>query len=493
MTHTVKTFKSFAWNHLSKLSEYGLTYIFGILLARKLGANDYSIYVTLMSISSFSMVFGGLGFDETLNKYLPQLSFGGKLLSIKSLVKKLLIIRTGVLSIISILLIIFREKVSALLNNPILSDFILYLALYIILQSVVNFFSNIFISQLRTRVVFLINFVTKLITLLVGIYILNLGYGIKEILILLVIISLTAFILYLIVGSYEYVFKAGDGYNSSNAIKFGITAWGNLILTFLLGKNSNILIISLLLGATVHLSYYEIAFSFTQLIEYVFSIGFMGVALSAFSSLAVQDASRLKFLRSSIMKYLQLFNIPIGIMVFFNASFIIPLIFSPQYSESIQLLKIFLVFNMLSISLLGSGTNTAILLSIGKEKIVLLIRMMFALINIVLLVSFVPTYGVTGAIFITGLCLFLTVLAEFVYATKFVGLNYDKAFITKVFLISIAALAVSEVSRDFLFNNFFFSISLYILLVISGYLVFKIPNKEIKTLLSSINFKPFNK
>ena len=292
MTHTVKTFKSFAWNHLSKLSEYGLTYIFGILLARKLGADNYSIYVTLMSISSFSMVFGGLGFDETLNKYLPQLSSKQKLLSIRSLIKKLLIIRTCVLCTIGLILILFREKVSALLNNPILSDFILYLSLYIILQSIVNFFSNIFISQLRTRIVFLINFATKLIMLLIGIYILNLGYGIKEIFILLVAISLMAFLLYLIVGGYDYVFKIGEGYNSSNAIKFGITAWGNLLLTFLLGKNSNILIISLLLGATVQISYYEIAFSFTQLIEYIFSIGFMGVALSAFSTLAVQDASR---------------------------------------------------------------------------------------------------------------------------------------------------------------------------------------------------------
>src|SRR4030066_396101 len=241
MTHTVKTFKSFAWNHLSKLSEYGLTHIFGILIARKIGADNYSIYVTLMSISSFSMVFGGLGFDETLNKYLPQLSSKQKLLSIRSLIKKLLIIRTCVLCTIGLILILFREKVSALLNNPILSDFILYLSLYIILQSIVNFFSNIFISQLRTRIVFLINFVTKLITLL-------------------------------------------------------------------LGKNSNILIISFLLGATVQVSYYEIAFSFTQLIEYFFSIGFMGVALSSFSALAAQDLPRMKFLRSSIMKYLQVFN-----------------------------------------------------------------------------------------------------------------------------------------------------------------------------------------
>ena len=183
MTHTAKTFESFAWNHLSKLTEYGLTYIFGVLLARKLGAHDYSIYVTLISISSFSMIFGGLGFDETLNRYIPQLSFGNKILSIRSLIKKLLFIRTSLLSIIGLLLIIFRANIASLLNNNLLSEFILYLSLFIVLQSVVNFFSNIFISQLKTRIVFLINFITKLITLLVGIYLLNLGYGVKEIMI----------------------------------------------------------------------------------------------------------------------------------------------------------------------------------------------------------------------------------------------------------------------------------------------------------------------
>ena len=199
----------------------------------------------------------------------------------------------------------------------------------------------------------------------------------------MIIISLTSIFLYVVVGGYKYVFSESESYDSSPAIKFGITAWGNLLLTFLFGKNSNILIISFLLGATVQVSYYEIAFSFTQLIEYIFSIGFMGVALSSFSTLATQDHSKIKYLRSSIMKYLQLFNIPIGLMVFFNAAFIIPLIYSSQYLASIQLLKIFVVFNMLSISLLGSGTNTAILLSIGKEKIVLFIHMVFAFLNIV--------------------------------------------------------------------------------------------------------------
>jgi O-antigen/teichoic acid export membrane protein len=493
MTHTVKTFESFAWNHLSKLTEYGLTYIFGVLLARKLGAHDYSIYVTLISISSFSMIFGGLGFDETLNRYIPQLSFENKILSIRSLVKKLLFIRISLLSIIGLLLILFRAYIASLLNNTVLSEFILYLSLYIVLQSVVNFFSNIFISQLKTRIVFLINFITKLITLLVGVYLLNLGQGVKEIIILLVVISLTSIFLYIFVGCYKYIFSESEGYDSLPAIKFGLTAWGNLILTFMLGKNSNILIISFLLGATVQVSYYEIAFSFTQLIEYVFSIGFMGVALSSFSALAVQNSSRLKFLRSSIMKYLQLFNIPIGLMVFFNAAFIIPLIYSSQYLVSIQLLKIFMIFNMLSISLLGSGTNTAILLSIGKESIVLFIHMIFALLNIVLLWLFVPIYGVFGAIFITGLCLSLTVLTEFTFATKYIGLNYDFKFIIKIFLISLAALTISEISRNFLFNNYFFSISLYILLVSTGYFIFRIPNKEIKALLSGINFKLFNK
>ena len=56
------------WNHLSKVADFGLAYLLGIIIARMMGARDYSVYVATMSIATLALFIVSGGFDDTLMK-----------------------------------------------------------------------------------------------------------------------------------------------------------------------------------------------------------------------------------------------------------------------------------------------------------------------------------------------------------------------------------------------------------------------------------------
>ena len=485
--YKIRTFKGFFWNHISKLAEYGLTYIFGILLARNLGAIQYSIYVTLMSLASFSIILGGLGLDETLNKYVPRITIEKGNSITNYLVKKLLRYRVFALLIITVIIFIFRNEIANLIGIKNFGLYLIVLSFYIFLQSLVNYFSNFFIAQLKTRIVLVINLITKFLTLGIGIYLLATGHDLYSIILLLAIISALTILLYLGSGGYKFIFAKIAKVEIKEPISFGITTWGNMLLTFMLGKNSNIIILSLIIGNLKQIGFYEIAFSFTQLIEYVFAVGFTGVALSSFSSLAVTDNEKLKDLRTLLIKYFQFIIFPVSMYVLFNAEFIIKLIYSDQYIPSIFLLRIFLVFNIISVSFLGSGSNTAVLFAIGKEKMVLVVRLITGLLNIILILLIVPTYGIIAAISITGACLLISVTFEFLLAGKFIGWKYDYLYLMKIVFVCFFALGISVLFAKYVFQNHFINMAVYSFIILLGYHLLKIVDLRLKKILLQIH------
>ena len=484
--YKILTFKGFFWNHISKLAEYGLTYIFGILLARNLGATQYSIYVTLMSLSSFCIIFGGLGLDETLNKYVPRISIEKGNSTTNYLVKKLLRYRVLALILITFLIFSFRNQIAHVIGIKNFGLYLIVLSFYVFLQSLVNYFSNFFIAQLKTHIVLVINLITKFMTLGIGIYLLATGHDLNSIIFLLAIISVLTIILYLGSGGYKFIFAKMAKVEIKEPLSFGITTWGNMLLTFMLGKNSNIIILSLIIGNLKQIGFYEIAFSFTQLIEYVFAVGFTGVALSSFSSLAVTDYEKLKDLRTLLIKYFQIIIFPVSMYVLINAEFIIRLIYSDQYIPSIFLLRIFLVFNIISVSFLGSGSNTAVLFAIGKEKIVLIIRLITGLLNIILILLIVPSYGIIAAIIITGACLLISVTFEFLSAGKLIGWKYDYIFLMKIVLVCFVALGISIVLGKYVSQNHFINMAVYTFIILLGYHILKIVDLRFKNIMSQI-------
>ena len=287
MSFFKKSLKGFAWNHLAKLSEYGLTYLIGIIFARLLQPSEYGIYVTVMSIASIAIILGAVGFDETLNKIIPQLRVKNELPQLRYIVSKLFKIRFIVLIIFSLLIYIFRFEIEGLLQTKNISSYISSITIFIVAQGLVNFSVNYLIGNLKTKKVFILNLLLKISTLIISTLLLYYNFGLRNIFLYFGIITSTFFLFYFkeIVNS-----SAGEKLKTElkSIYKFSFATWGNAILGLVLGRYSVLLILGFYFGVTEQSAYFEIAWALTLVIEYLFAVGFVGVSITLFSELAAE-------------------------------------------------------------------------------------------------------------------------------------------------------------------------------------------------------------
>ncbi len=61
-------FPSFVWNSVAKLGDFGFAYLFSVLLARLLPAEDYGLFASIMSVATLAIVVASTGIDNTLHR-----------------------------------------------------------------------------------------------------------------------------------------------------------------------------------------------------------------------------------------------------------------------------------------------------------------------------------------------------------------------------------------------------------------------------------------
>jgi len=433
--------KGFIWNHLAKLSDYGLTYLISVILARNLDSESYGLFVTAYSIGTVLIILSSLGIDETINKYVSQFSANNKTGQIKKLLLTLFRYRLAAIVIILLLVFLFRQNISKIFNSESLSDYITVLVFFVFFQNLSNFFVQYFTALLNTRLVFFINTVLKLLSITSILIYLTTNEDLYIILILISSISFLSFVTYAFFAK-QVLSYSSENFNNHEVKNFSKIMWLNAILSMVLGRYSDIFLLGLLIGITTEISYYEIAFSLTTVIDYVFSVGLIGVIISVFSATAVTDKSNILPIRNKIIKYYQFFVLPVMLFSLIFASDLINMIYSDKYSAAIILFQVLLFYKIVIVNVFGSGLNISILVSIGKQKYVFINRIILGIINIVLNIIFIPKYGALGAITITGFVLLIIYFIDFVLVNLIVELQYDLAFLIKNTILILPWLTV---------------------------------------------------
>ncbi len=152
---------------------------------------------------------------------------------------------------------------------------------------------------------------------------------------------------------------------------------------------------------------YSAAYRITNLLE-AFPLMVMGTVYPLMSRYAVEDHARLRLLYKKSLLLFTAMAIPMGISITFLATAIIQLLFGNKFSGAGQGLAI-LVWSTVSIYLAISGGN--LLISMGREKINLLIQGVVAIINIVLNILWIPTMGFIGAAWATTISFIFILIA----------------------------------------------------------------------------------
>lgn len=463
--------KSFFWNHSAKVLEYIFIYLLSLLLARELGAQLYGVYATIISITILMLNLSSLGFEATLTKYTAQfLTRTDGIPEIRFVSKYLMIIRVLISLSLLFLLYLLKDPVASLFKNDELASYIFIVIFYILFQSLINFIVNLLLGALKTKPIFYIGVVSRIISLIAAYCLLKFNYGVKEILIMLAIVSSFTFLTYFL-SSQRYILGVSRKIAIKPILKFGMAVWIISLLTFLLGKQAAILLLNYFLGKSSQVGYYEIAFSLTQAIGYSVLIGMSGVSLAVFSKLAITGSDKFAYAWELIIKGMQLILIPIISFTVVYAREIIRFFYTESYDDSIILFQCFALF-MLASWIIGECLNLTVLYSLGMQKMVIISRSLSGIINLALNIALIPKYQALGAIIATGISTFTAIAWEFIWAKNRIGGKFPLRFLLKMCMITLIAIGLIRISDEIFYSSiimkfFQFLIILIILLVIT--------------------------
>jgi O-antigen/teichoic acid export membrane protein len=431
------------WNHAGKILEYALMYVFSVLVARGLGAEQNGIYVTFYTLAQFLLLISGLGFETALTRWGAQFFRTEQVPRLRYVFRRLIGWRLTAFLAVAILCYFFRLEILRFLSlSRTASEYFLLLILYAGLRCLIPLFIAVFVSRFNTRIVTVISVSARALEVIAAGYLLSHGYGLETI--FLVIIGGAA---YSLVASLIFARRSYWGEvereDPRPVITLGATFWLNTIMAFALEKQGDIFLLNNLLGDRREVSYYDVAFGLMQVVVYGFTIGFSGVSLAVFSRVASSNPDSLGQLWKFSVKVIALLVLPPLIFLAAHAKVIIPAIYSSQYAGSIGLFQVLVLFQITA-RLFGSGTNADILLAVNKPKVLVAFGVLAGGLNILLDILLIPPYRAYGAVIATGIANTAVVMMSALYIVRRFSVFVSVGFWLKIVAISAVSALVGR-------------------------------------------------
>ncbi len=436
-------FRGILWNHAGKILEYALMYIFSVLIARGLGAEQNGIYVTFYTLAQFLLIVSGLGFETALTRWAAQLLQAKGTQRLRYVFRRLVGWRLIAFFVAAVLCYFFRLEILRFLSlSHAASEYFLILILYAGLKCLVPLFIAVFVSQFNTRIVTLISVSARILELAAAVYVLSHGFGVEAI--FLVIIGGAA---YSLLGSLIFARRSYWGgeerEDARPVITLGLTFWLNTIMAFILEKQGDIFLLNNLLGDRREVSYYDVAYGLMQVMVYGFTIGFSGISLAAFSRIAASNPDSLGQLWKFSVKVIVLLVLPPLIFLATHAEVLLPAIYSPQYAGSIGLFQLLVLFQITA-RLFGSGASADVLLSVNKPKVLVAFGVLAGGLNILLDVLLIPRYHAYGAVIGTGIANTAVMIMSAVYIARRFSAVVSVGFWFKTVAVSVVSALVGR-------------------------------------------------
>jgi O-antigen/teichoic acid export membrane protein len=323
--------KGSAYNFFSLLvSKFG-GLIFTIIVARMLLPELFGVYALILSIATVIVTFTDLGIDNTFLRYLSE-SVGKKNKKLsRGYIRYIFRIKILLIIISVILLLIISKYLSyTVYKNPLLFYPLLFSCLFIISDSLRNFFGTIFISKrdFKSPVFFDVSLqILKILFSVFALLIFTDSLKISGIFIAFFISSFFTLVIMFFVlirkdksilfGEYEEFDKS----KINNYWKFMVFASVSLVFfgsvdTLMLGK----------FVSPEYIGYYRAAMSLVLTISSVFSLSW------AFFPIFTQiKGSRFQRGFNKILRYILIFSIPATAGIVFIAKYLIKAVYGENY------------------------------------------------------------------------------------------------------------------------------------------------------------------
>jgi stage V sporulation protein B len=270
----------------------------------------------------------------------------------------------------------------------------------------------------------------------------------------------------------------------------------SLLLTALafitpLFQNMNLFLLKYLEVPPEKVGFFNAAITFGSLPS-ILSVGLVGALLPAVSSTYAQKKlESLKDQISDALRYSLLFLLPLVTILSITSKSVIPMVFSQKYSEASASFSI-LLFGSLFFALYN--VLNSVLIAVGKGREILFCSGMFVLVNLMLNLALIPSYGINGAAVASSVSFFLAFLVFLLIISLEMGAFWLKSWLFKIPLASFTVGFFSyKILRLIPSGNLLGLLSFYALLVgiYFGLLLFlkEVSKKDIELIKSILSFE----
>lgn len=379
-----------SWLILAQFLTRAISFFYTIYLARALGVSDFGLFIVALSYFSIISAVSDFGFNRFLIREVAQ-----DKLKTHQLLWNITILR---ITLTSILFAIFALILYNFDQDKMRVSLILLATLAILPQSIGMTFDGIFVSLRKLQFSSLALLISSLVNALIGIYLINSGFGPMGAINALILSQLIfAAVLFLLIILNQGLHLPKIELSIIKKATIGSLPYGILGILGLLYFKIDAILLSYIKGS-IEVGIYGAGFRFLEAVTVVPSV-FFSALFPVFANIGDDP----KKIRSLYFKSLKLMA-GLGIIILIAYFFILPeiiRIYLPDYLSSIT------VISILSFSipfLLMQTSAVSVLLSSDKYlKQVLLLSVLTLVFNIGLNLIFIPKFGFIAASWVTVL------------------------------------------------------------------------------------------
>lgn len=496
---------SYLLNQTYGLWVYASLFLLTIIVTRKLSVQEYGVYAIAMAAFNTIAYIVALGLEDATTTFVPRLFAEHGRASAASLIRRLLLLRMGMLvasvgimlfampllaTLIAAIPIQGSAAVAAGLRDPALLKHITPIAIYVLGNGVSSLITAVCASLMRMRFVFVVGSATQLLLLVVSYIVLQLGFGTDGILWLFAIVSLVtalAFAFWLL----PLLFARGATYIQplKPVIHLGISAWLTNLVSGALLKQVSIILLGYFAVSIIQIGYFNLSFQLAHAASLLLVSGFGGVGGAALAAAFVgRNYERLARSWQTLIKIETLLAAPILVFCLFNAQNVAHALYGSNYDAVGPLFAIFLFFNIL-VRVIGTTDHQYALYVIGKPQLVVLSQWFGLVVVIILGIFFIPHWGPAGALVADGLSQVLTGTMMLAFLWRALPRKYPLGFTARLLLGLVLAAIPGILWHPT--NRYLLGVSglIFFVICIALFILLKPLNSEDLTMVGTLNKK----
>ena len=199
--------------------------------------------------------------------------------------------------------------------------------------------------------------------------------------------------------------------------RFSSTVWLTGILTYALGKQTDIFTMQVLRTPQAEVGYYNLAVTLAVSANTILLAGISNVALTGLSSLHAKAPEKLGQGWRTLCSVGPLLSVPVLVFTGVFAGPIVQALYGSEFDGVTAILQLYIAFVILG-QVLGGGAHTTAFAALGIPRRTLQSRGVTGVANLIVNIPLIAFWGAKGAVLGTGVCGVVTIAYEYQLLTR---------------------------------------------------------------------------